>query len=486
MPTLTIKSGGTEERVPVQSPKVVVGRGVESDVKLKDIKVSKQHFAIMRTQTGYTIQDLSSGTGTLLNGQPVQAAHALKAGDVIKVGDTQIVFASDGQTVKAGAVGAKPTTQRMPSASTAKPSKPGAPPTGVQTRPTTRAMQPVAKAGSGSTQKASAITQKTSSRMAAVKPATGRLKPPTQRKPLDRKEAIKSKRLGSLHRDMRGGKKSKVPLLIGLGVVVVGIIVAVIMGGGGGGEGKGLVKGMEALVTEGYALLQQNDYATAKEKFERAISIGEGAGKAGDAMMTQAKAGLKQIADAEAAVETVRKKWIDIKADLMRGQYDFDDMLKRLGELRDQIKDSKVDFKDEVQRSYEVVENELKTYQATVKMQALPAYENEKVKPLTDEKQWGKAIAMWEKFIEGKTSDLAEKARTKINQINVRANTEWANDLKKEVGRAFRDKGAKAATDLLEKEMPRFEGTLPYKDEKGMKALYDWIKAGKNPDDFFK
>lgn len=483
MATLTIKSGGTEERVPVQAPKTVVGRGVESDVKLKDIKVSKQHFAIVRTPTGYSIQDLSSGTGTLVNGQPVQNAHPLKAGDVIKVGDTQIVFASDGQSSKTGAMPAKPPTQRVASASSVKPSRPAPPPTGVQTRPTTRAMAPVAKAGSGSTQKGTARmapTKPPTVRAGVARPPTSRLKPPTSRR--DPKEARRAKKLGFVHRELRGGKKSKVPLFIGLGVLLVAAIAAfAFMGGGDGGSKRG-IKDAEQMINEGYALLDENKYDEAKDKFQRAMDLALAAGKAGETLVARAKAGLSDVQRNADQLKALRDKWIAIKAEYEKGGYDIEDIVAKVIAYQELIKDLKVDFKDDVQITREKVEREYETKKAEKGRVKWVDYYRQYVKPLEDKSQWAQAIAMCAAF---PGADKTE-ANRKAEQIDIAANTEWTDTLKRSVGKLIRDGKTADAIKLLEGRLPDFEGTIPYKGEKGMKALLDWLKDGKEPGDFFK
>ncbi len=81
----------TKTRVPIEKPAVVLGRSDEVDVTVTDRKASASHCRIERTSSGYRVCDLESANGTWLNGSRVRR-HALKAGDVISVGTTDLRF----------------------------------------------------------------------------------------------------------------------------------------------------------------------------------------------------------------------------------------------------------------------------------------------------------------------------------------------------------------------------------------------------------
>jgi FHA domain-containing protein len=74
-----------EERV------TVIGRSSECDITLDDANVSRRHAEVRRIGEGYSLFDLGSTNGTLVNGQSVQET-ALMNGDVIEVGTTRITF----------------------------------------------------------------------------------------------------------------------------------------------------------------------------------------------------------------------------------------------------------------------------------------------------------------------------------------------------------------------------------------------------------
>jgi DNA-binding NtrC family response regulator len=72
---------------------VLLGRGSSIfDVPFDDPKMSTQHAEISMHHKNATVRDLASATGTRLNGQPLQDARALVEGDVLRLGDTLLVY----------------------------------------------------------------------------------------------------------------------------------------------------------------------------------------------------------------------------------------------------------------------------------------------------------------------------------------------------------------------------------------------------------
>jgi len=92
MAFLKVISNGEERTVFLGDEPVVLGRGEDADVLLKDVKASRAHCVIEPTQGGWAVRDLGSGNGTRLNGERI-AVRTLSPDDVVKVGDTRIVFA---------------------------------------------------------------------------------------------------------------------------------------------------------------------------------------------------------------------------------------------------------------------------------------------------------------------------------------------------------------------------------------------------------
>ncbi|MFE4695471.1 FHA domain-containing protein [Streptomyces sp. NPDC056738] len=79
--------------VPLTGPVTTLGRGADSDVVLADASVSRRHARIVRTESGFRIEDLDSFNGTAVAGVDLHggAAH-LADGTELSVGDVRLVF----------------------------------------------------------------------------------------------------------------------------------------------------------------------------------------------------------------------------------------------------------------------------------------------------------------------------------------------------------------------------------------------------------
>ena len=75
----------------VTTPKVVLGRSREADIRISDVNSSRQHAELRQQGTAYWIVDLGSLNGTLVNGKRVDRQR-LRDGDRITLGSTEIVF----------------------------------------------------------------------------------------------------------------------------------------------------------------------------------------------------------------------------------------------------------------------------------------------------------------------------------------------------------------------------------------------------------
>lgn len=113
MASLTIVVDGAEQRYPLDSAAVTLGRGLESDIRLKDIKASRRHCQIVKTPRGYQCVDLSSGNGTYVNGVQIKT-QMLDPGDKITIGSTTISFEDAPKAVPAKAVSSKAPTAKIP------------------------------------------------------------------------------------------------------------------------------------------------------------------------------------------------------------------------------------------------------------------------------------------------------------------------------------------------------------------------------------
>ena len=73
----------------------IIGRSLEANVRVDDLTVSRKHAQITKGPDGYTLRDLGSGNGTLLNDQRIEGATLLKDNDQIGVSNVVFVFRDD-------------------------------------------------------------------------------------------------------------------------------------------------------------------------------------------------------------------------------------------------------------------------------------------------------------------------------------------------------------------------------------------------------
>ena len=81
---------GEGRTIEVAAP-TVVGRDVTSGIRLEhDEFVSARHARIEPRPEGAMVDDLGSTNGTFVNGTKVKRAQLARAGDVIKIGATEL------------------------------------------------------------------------------------------------------------------------------------------------------------------------------------------------------------------------------------------------------------------------------------------------------------------------------------------------------------------------------------------------------------
>lgn len=71
-----------------------IGRSKESEIMLADPAVSRDHALIREEHGHFTLSDVNSRTGTLLNGKKLSQPFVLQSGDEIMLGDTVLHFVS--------------------------------------------------------------------------------------------------------------------------------------------------------------------------------------------------------------------------------------------------------------------------------------------------------------------------------------------------------------------------------------------------------
>ncbi len=97
MPFLFVESGKDKGKEYVlQEGETGVGRGIDNDVILTDVSVSRKHLRVMRDGATLVLRDLGSGNGTTVNGQRVHQIP-LNEGDRIELGETVLVVRYPGE-----------------------------------------------------------------------------------------------------------------------------------------------------------------------------------------------------------------------------------------------------------------------------------------------------------------------------------------------------------------------------------------------------
>src|SRR6188474_214872 len=109
MPKLIIKQGGSSRDFPLTKDTIRIGRTPENDIELKDSLISRKHTSIVRKGDRYVVYDLGSSNGTFVNNERIEM-KPLDAGDVIRVGDSEIHYIEDGPVKGVP----KPVTDRRP------------------------------------------------------------------------------------------------------------------------------------------------------------------------------------------------------------------------------------------------------------------------------------------------------------------------------------------------------------------------------------
>lgn len=71
---------------------VTIGRNDQSDIYIPNVAVSRNHAVIKRNGNVFTIQDLNSINGTVVNGNTLRSVHRLAEGDVIQINSTKLVY----------------------------------------------------------------------------------------------------------------------------------------------------------------------------------------------------------------------------------------------------------------------------------------------------------------------------------------------------------------------------------------------------------
>jgi pSer/pThr/pTyr-binding forkhead associated (FHA) protein len=77
--------------VTIHKENFIIGRSSQSDLALKDERVSRLHAVIRQQGDQFIIQDLESTSGTFVNDSPIEH-EPIYHNDILRLGDTEISF----------------------------------------------------------------------------------------------------------------------------------------------------------------------------------------------------------------------------------------------------------------------------------------------------------------------------------------------------------------------------------------------------------
>lgn len=101
---LEVWSSGTSAMVPLEGLRLTLGRADDNDVVLHDRRVSAVHLLLERIGPRWSVRDVGSRNGTIVNGERLLSERFLHPGDEIRVGASRLVY-------RAGASPTSPTTE---------------------------------------------------------------------------------------------------------------------------------------------------------------------------------------------------------------------------------------------------------------------------------------------------------------------------------------------------------------------------------------
>ena len=92
-PLIEIRDWGRRPRRVALSGPIVVGRDCAGEVLL-DSEVSREHLRVVPSPTALSVVDLGSSNGTTLNGVALTGRARISAGDVLRLGRSEIIVLS--------------------------------------------------------------------------------------------------------------------------------------------------------------------------------------------------------------------------------------------------------------------------------------------------------------------------------------------------------------------------------------------------------
>jgi len=83
---VTTESQSEPAVYPLNGASIDVGRSTANDIVIVEPELSRQHFRLIRSRSGYSIEDMGSTNGTVVNGEVISQPHRLYPSDIITIG----------------------------------------------------------------------------------------------------------------------------------------------------------------------------------------------------------------------------------------------------------------------------------------------------------------------------------------------------------------------------------------------------------------
>ncbi len=452
MASISILSDGVEQKYALQAAVVTIGRGLESDIRIKDIKASRRHFQIVNSPQGFSCVDLGSGNGTFINGVQIKT-QKLAPGDKIQVGATTITF-MQGAPAKTAPVAAP---AQAPAAA--------AP-----------AARPAARKGNTS-QIAAQPTRRITSQVQAAKPTTGpaaRTRPATG--PVPRPGAAGRKgstqRVGGAPRpaasvseryQSTGKKGNSLYIVIGvIGAVFLGVVGLILFGGG---DDPVVIRAHVKEITDRAArLIDQDQFDRGIQEYNKALELISGKKEfARDRMEIQAI--VKQAQEDRGLLAAADQRYKEFKDEFDKNALAPRPLYDKGKELERTYANSKLPWLPELRIMLEKLDNLITTEEKTRKSLDFQVYRNDVIKNNKIEERksghaiWSGALRDWNNYLARNPGD--DNRRKAENEITILQR--WAEEdfmeLKRRADRKV-EEGQKAdAIEELKQSRARFEKT---------------------------
>jgi Nif-specific regulatory protein len=79
----------------VDGESVTIGRAPTNAIVVKDERCSRNHAEVFQSQNQWTLRDLDSRNGTLIDGRRIQHDYQLQPGDILRIGNSHLAFVHD-------------------------------------------------------------------------------------------------------------------------------------------------------------------------------------------------------------------------------------------------------------------------------------------------------------------------------------------------------------------------------------------------------